>query len=143
MSRCCFLFLCLAGLASAGGDDARARDREAMQGDWACESLTRDGVAVPEDDARSLFRTVKGDGYVVSRFRTKAGAGTFTLDPSKTPREIDIVPEGPKKAVIKGIYKIDKDTLTICHPLPGRARPAAFESKKDSGDTLTVWKRER
>lgn len=127
----------------AFADDAGKADRAAMQGEWACESLTRDGMKFPDDDAQSLFRTVKGDAYTVSRFRTKAGAGTFTLDATKTPREIDIVPDGPAKATIKGIYKIEKGVLTVCHAAIGARRPPAFESKKDSGETLTVWVREK
>ena len=143
MIRACLLCLCLGSLALADKDDQQKKDRDAMQGEWACESLTRDGMRLADDDAQALFRSVKGDAYVVSRFRTKAGSGTFTLDASKSPKEIDLVAGGPKKVVIKGIYKIEKDVLTICHAAPGGKRPTAFESKKDSGDTLTVWKKEK
>jgi uncharacterized protein (TIGR03067 family) len=143
MIRACVLCLCLVSLAFADKDDPSKADRDAMQGDWACDSLTRDGMAFSDDDAQSLFRTVKDDTYAVSRFRTKAGAGTFTLDASKSPKEIDLVPDGPKKVVIKGIYKLDKDVLTICHAAPGAKRPTAFTSKEGSGDTLTVWKKEK
>src|SRR4051794_6973561 len=104
MFRACLLCVCLAPLAFAADDDLAKKDREAMQGDWACDGLTRDGMTFPDDDAQALFRTVKGDSYVVSRFRNKAGSGTFTLDASKSPKEIDIVPDGPKKVVVKGIY---------------------------------------
>jgi uncharacterized protein (TIGR03067 family) len=143
MFRACVLCLCLAALAFAEKDDSNKKDRDAMQGDWACESLTRDGFAFPDDDAQALFRTIKGDTYVVSRFRAKAGSGTFTLDATKSPKEIDLVPDGPKKVVIKAIYKLEKDVLTICHAAPGAKRPTAFASKKDSGDTLTRWKKEK
>jgi uncharacterized protein (TIGR03067 family) len=143
MIRACVLSLGLAALAFADREDVNTKDRDAMQGDWACESLTRDGMALPDDDAQSFFRTVKGDTYTVFRFRGRIGAGTFTLDATKTPREIDLVPEGPKKVVIKGIYKIEKDVLTMCYAAPGGKRPEAFAAKKDSGDTLAVWKKEK
>jgi uncharacterized protein (TIGR03067 family) len=142
MFRACVLCLCLA-LSFADKVDLNTKDRDAMQGDWACESLTRDGTTLPDDDAQALFRTVKGDTYVVSRFRAKAGSGTFTLDAIRSPKEIDFVPDGPKKVVVKGIYKIEKGVLTVCHAAPGGKRPTAFASKKDSGDTLTVWKKEK
>jgi uncharacterized protein (TIGR03067 family) len=143
MTRACVLCLCLAALAFADREDLNKKDRAAMQGDWACESLTRDGMALADDDAQALFRTIKGDTYVVSRFRVKAGSGTFTLDATRSPREIDIVPAGPKKVVIKGIYKLEKDVLTMCYGAPGGKRPTAFAAKKDSGDTLIVWKKEK
>jgi uncharacterized protein (TIGR03067 family) len=143
MFRACVLCLCLGAFALADKEDAGAKDREAMQGDWACESLTRDGMAFPDDDAQALFRTVKGDKYVVSRFRKKIGSGSFTLDAGKSPREIDVVADGPKKIAIKGIYKIEKDVMTICNGSPGGKRPTAFEAKKGSGDTLIVWTREK
>ena len=123
-------------------DDPGKKDRDAMQGDWACESMTRDGMAFPDDDAQALFRTVKGDTYVVSRYRNKAGSGTFTLDASKSPKQIDVVPDGPKKVVIEGIYKVEKDVLTMCIAAPGAKRPTAFSSTEGSGHTLTVWKKE-
>ena len=123
MMRRCVLLLAVTALGLADKDAPGAKDREAMQGEWACESLTRDGTALDPDNAQALFRSVKGDKYVITRFRSKAGSGTFTLDATKTPREIDLVPDGPKKVVIKGIYMLDAEGLTMCYSAAGVERP--------------------
>jgi uncharacterized protein (TIGR03067 family) len=130
----------LVGLLIADGE---AKDKEAMQGDWNCDKMVRDGMALPDDAAQALFRNVKGDAYTVHRFRAKAGSGTFKLDASKTPKQIDMTPDGGKAGTIEGIYKIDGDKLTMCYAAPKGKRPTAFESKEDSGVTLTVWVREK
>jgi uncharacterized protein (TIGR03067 family) len=141
MIRSVFLLLCL---VAAEKDDASKKDMDAMQGDWAAERMVRDGFAFPDDDAQAIFRTVKGDAYTMFRFRKKIGAGTFKLDATKTPKQIDATPTGGAKGmVVRGIYKIEKGVLTICFAMPGKDRPTAFEAKEGSGHTLTVWKKEK
>lgn len=137
--RACVLILVMASAASA---DKAADDLAAMQGEWACDKMTRDGVVFPDDDAQSLFRTVVGKKYEVNKFRTKAGSGTFTIDATKMPREMDIIPDGPKKAVIKGIYRLEKGVLTMCYGTVGGDRPKAFEAKEGTRHTLAVWRKE-
>ena len=136
-------FLSLVLLAAAA-PDANKKDLEAMQGDWAGESLVRDGQALEADDAQALFRTVKGNDYTVHRFRKKAGSGTFKLDATKTPKEIDVVPDGlPKGTLIKGIYKLEDGRLTMCYGGPKQDRPKEFAAKEGTGHTLAVWVREK
>jgi uncharacterized protein (TIGR03067 family) len=123
--------------------DDGAKDKEAMQGDWNCDKMVRDGMAFPDDAAQALFRNVKGDAYTIHRFRTKAGSGTFKLDASKTPKQIDMTPDGGKAGTIEGIYKFDGDKLVMCYAGPKGKRPTAFESKEGSGATLAVWVKEK
>ena len=130
-------------LLAAAPEDDNKKDLKAMQGDWACEELVKDGFRVPDDDARALFRTVKDDTYTVHRFRKKAGSGKFKLDATKSPKHIDIIPDGAKGLVIEGIYKIDGDKLTMCYAAPKGKRPTEFASKEESGVTLAVWLREK
>jgi uncharacterized protein (TIGR03067 family) len=142
------VLLLLAGIAGADApkEDPGAADRKAMQGDWACASLVKDGEAVPADDAQALFRTVKDDHYTVSRFRTEAGKGTFKLDATKNPRTIDFFPEGAAAGSkpLLGIYEwTGKDRYRVCSAPPGQERPKDFTCKKGSNHTLVVWRREK
>jgi uncharacterized protein (TIGR03067 family) len=84
---------------------------------------------------------VKGNNYTVFRFSKAVGKGTFTLDATRTPKTIDLTPAGAKP--ILGIYKLEKETLTICYGEPGKPRPTAFAAKAGSGHTLMVWVREK
>lgn len=144
--------LALSVAAGAGGDeadkkaDANKADLKAMQGDWSGDAFTRDGLPAPAEDAQALFRTVKGDRYTLSRFRKTVGSGKFTLDATKSPKEIDFLPDAPAKGkpvpALKGIYKIEKGRITMCYGPPGGKRPAKFESPEMSGVVLVVWVRE-
>jgi hypothetical protein len=59
--------------------------------------------------------------------------------PPPAPNEsTDTLPDGK---TIKGIYKIDENTLTSSVAQAGKARPTEFASKPGTGRTLRVFKR--
>lgn len=133
----------LVGVGLGAEKEEIEKDLKAMQGDWAADSFVRDGMVFPEDDARSFFRTNKGDRYTMQRFSKKVGSGKVVLDPSKSPREIDFLPDPPFKGKpILGIYKLEKGKLTMCYAPSGSKRPTTFTSEPGSGVTLIVWVRE-
>jgi uncharacterized protein (TIGR03067 family) len=129
--------LCLG--ADAPKDEAK-KDQEKLQGDWVLASGERDGEKFPEDLVKSLKRSVTGDKVSVSRDDQAVTKGTFTLDPSKKPKAIDVKLEGSDQAV-QGIYEIDGDTFKMCYAAPGGERPKEFATKAGSGHSLAVWKR--
>jgi uncharacterized protein (TIGR03067 family) len=74
----------------------------------------------------------------------------FRIDPSKTPKSLDIIRKGTgedaKNSVEKCIYKLDKDTLTVCslvrddgNPDKSKDRPKDFQPP--DGDVIRVFKR--
>jgi uncharacterized protein (TIGR03067 family) len=134
--------------ADQPSDEASKKDLARLQGDWAAVSHVRDGQKLPDDDAQSLFRTVKGNEYTVSRFKQVVGRGTFKVDATKTPKTVDFQPvaaAGQSAAPLKpmlGIYEFDGENWKVCIAPPGRDRPTTFESKPGSGLTATVWERE-
>ncbi len=91
------------------------------------------------------FGTLKamGDSYTF-RLGDVRLALTFAMDPSKSPRTIDLtVTEGPQKGqTLNGIYKLEGDMYTICRNAePWKDRPTQFATRPDSGLMLVVWKR--
>ncbi len=139
----CFLFS--VGLLPAfGGDgDASAKDLEKMQGDWAVISYLVDGVKLEDDNAQSLFRTIKGNQYTVFLFDKPLGGGTFKMDATKKPKTIDSFPDKMGGKSMLGIYEMKGDSLTVCYASPGKHRPTEFTSKKGAEHTLMVWEREK
>ena len=68
---------------------------------------------------------------------------TMKLDPKAKPATIDLTwTENGKEATVPGIYKIDKDTLTICyeHNVLG-VRPKEFKSGDGGKTVLMVYER--
>jgi uncharacterized protein (TIGR03067 family) len=130
-------------LAAGESADPSKKDLERMQGDWAAESMMRDGQKFPDEDAQAYFRTVKGDTYTVFRFSKVSGKGTMKLDATKNPKTIDVTPDGGKIQPMAGIYSLEGDILTLCTGQPGKPRPTKLASEPDSGITLAVWKREK
>src|SRR5438876_9873472 len=100
-------------LAANSTDDAAKKDQEKLQGDWTLVSGERDGQEFPEDLVKSLKRTMKDDTFTVTRDGETVAKGTFTLDPSKKPKAIDIKLEAAANPV-HGIYELDGDTFKLC-----------------------------
>ena len=146
--RCYLAGLLAAGLLIAAGPPTRdptKQDLEKLQGDWAALSMVVDGVRASDDEAQSLFRTVKGNQYTVYLFNKAIGKGTFQLDATKKPRTIDARPAGAPAGSkpLLGIYEFAGGRWKVCFAPPGKERPADFAAKAGSGHTLTVWEREK
>src|SRR5690349_1833001 len=99
------------------GDDPKPDDPKAeaekLRGTWTFSRMERDGRDMT-DQAAGVEVVFRADGFSSPGIET-----TFTLDPSKSPRAMDITyKEGPAAGqTIKAIYKLDGDTLTICRAL--------------------------
>jgi uncharacterized protein (TIGR03067 family) len=145
MSRviCLLLFLGLPSAFAGAENDPSAKDLEAMQGDWAVIEYVVDGIKSEDDNAQSLFRTIKGNHYTVFLFDKPLGSGTIKLDATRMPKTIDSIPDKMPGKPFLGIYEIDGNRVKVCYAPPGKDRPTELASKKGSEHTFMIWERER
>ena len=135
-------FLAIALVAADEPPKDAKKELEKFQGEWTMVSLETRGQKAPEETVKGMKLTVKGAEWVVTRDGTTVADITFQLDPSKDPKAIDLTFKvDGKETALKGIYKLDGDTLTLCRTdSPVAARPTAFKTTVDGG-VLAVWKR--
>ena len=114
-------------------------DKDKIQGSWTVVAMVQRGKNRPEKAIREiqLRLTFAGEKMTfTSAFHEKEDTdNVFKLDPTKTPKEIDLTFEFGKKPS-KGIYELDGDTLRICM---STERPATFSTKGKGDETITLW----
>jgi len=77
-------------IAAASSDDAARKDMEKFHGNWSLTSLERDGKKTPPEELRAVKLTVQANKFVLRRNSVVVSEGTFTLDPTKTPKDSPI-----------------------------------------------------
>src|SRR5262249_2196678 len=120
-----------------------------LRGVWQCVVMQADGRRMEFQPGQTPTVTFEGAKII---FAQKGASGTdlkgpatpVKLDPTKTPKEIDI----GDKWEIKGIYAVDGDTAKLMHvigkngqPVPKLDRPKEFTPKADDGYVCMELKR--
>ena len=115
------------------GEEA-ATDQLAIQGQWI---VTHNEIAmlVATEMHGSRF-AFDGDRFLING---EPAGERFVLGSEKNRKTIDFT-SGP--SVIKGIYKLEGDRLTLCTAPPQTPRPSRFETSVNSRVILTVLKRD-
>jgi uncharacterized protein (TIGR03067 family) len=141
----CALVLTASGGAGTLADDKADLKKEVkkFQGTWTFESSEAGGKKLPADQLKGLILTFVGDKHTVKKGDEVIQAGIQKLDPSSSPKAIDVtLTEGVNKgAVMLGIYEIDGDTLKVCFDAEGKKRPTQFKSAPGSATFVNVHKR--
>ena len=136
-----FLLAC-AAVAQQPGPKKKS-DPELIQGTWEIVGLESGGKAQSD-------KSFKGNTFTFSKGKSAATAVlaerphpkvefTYSLDPTKAPKEINLTTKGNKAF---GIYKLDGDNLTICISLGG-SRPGEFATRVGGDTELFTLKRNR
>lgn len=126
--------------------NAAKRDYERLSGTWQLTRAVVDGDPVPEEQLKKTVLITDGNTF---RFPQASGAGThpagsFTINPSVVPNQVDSVASGGANAgqVTLGIYEIIDDThKRACWGPPGGPRPTEFESLPGSKRILQYWEK--
>ncbi len=115
-----------------------------LEGAWRFVALETEGtpLALPAV-RRQPGLVLRGDRFV-SRGGEFVERGEFHVDPTVTPKTIDItLQDGPGAgSTLLGIYELQGDTYRVCMGLPGRPRPATFATGEGSGTVLEVLRRD-
>src|SRR5689334_3911388 len=118
VTLCCTLGLIGSSETAMRADDKAdvAKEFKKFHCVWTFASVEAGGKKAPAEEFKGLTLTFAGDKYTVKKGDEVIQGGTQKLDPSKSPKTIDVrVTGGLKKgAVMLGIYEIDGDTLKVC-----------------------------
>jgi uncharacterized protein (TIGR03067 family) len=136
--------ICAAFCLTPTPEDAAKKDLASMEGEWNLVAMEVDGKPVPAEKLVSAKLTIRGDKYTLVS-RNKQHEVELKLDPSKSPKEIDMTfLDGPNKdRVGKGIYEINGDKLKICRSLdPQDERPKDFKTEGKVNYFVMVWERQ-
>jgi uncharacterized protein (TIGR03067 family) len=111
-----------------------------FQGTWKTEQVIGDGKK--QDEAFQL--SVSGDRVTLTDVERGGEKAKYTLkvDPTKSPKWIDLTTNQDGLESIVGIYEVDGDTWRICSGEKGTLkRPKAFSAEAGTEQTLIVLKR--
>lgn len=138
------LLLVVSGLA--GGDAAKVDKAELkkLQGVWALVAHEHGGKKSSNKEIANISLEV-ADGKFTTRdgVDVKEDASVELLEGKGKPAtvELKIASGADIDKVVKGIWKLDGDTLTLCVAEPGQARPKEFQGAEGTGHTLLVFKK--
>lgn len=129
----CVLF----ALVPAALADEKA-DKEAfksIEGKYKIIGLEKEKQKITEDDLKKvpkpeILNVEIKDGMIIANFSGKPDEATLKIDASKSPMWVDITSKKEKPEVDYGIFKIEKDVLTICTAEKGKEadRPKEFKA---------------
>jgi uncharacterized protein (TIGR03067 family) len=132
------LVLAIAVGAPAAKDPPK-KDDVTLVGEWSVENAIESGKQ--DNPPPGTTWTFTADGKSILKVGGMAlGDSTYTADSKKTPSTVD-VEAGPLGKKLVGIYKAEKDTLTLCIAEGDKERPKEFESPAGSKIVLITLKR--
>lgn len=130
----------LIGADDAKKEDLAKKDRESLQGSWHAVALENNGEKRPEEEIKKVHFTIKGDQWTIHHPDGSTNQGSFRLNPTKKPKEIDVVSD--KGETYLGLYQMEGDELKFCFSEPGQDRPKSFTTKPPPW-RLNVYQRDK
>jgi uncharacterized protein (TIGR03067 family) len=122
------------GCSGRTNADPSEKDRAALQGEWEVVRAESNGEPPPPGMLNRATFKFSGD-----KMTLLGKEGTFHLDASKNPRQIDFI-RGNNKQI--GIYELDGDDFKLCVGPPDDP-PKDFTTKPRTDHSLFVLKRKK
>src|SRR5438128_2133458 len=99
------LALCIT--ATAADDKAVAADLKAMIGKWDVDKAELSGKDISDELKGVIKLEIRDGGKYTASHGEEKDEGSFTVDPAKKPKEMDVKPTGgPHKGkIVKAIYR--------------------------------------
>jgi uncharacterized protein (TIGR03067 family) len=128
-------------VAAPAKEEPKKAETPSIVGEWTCIKFVGDGLERTElDELKQIGFEFTADGKYRGRFGDEKFAGTYTTDPAKEPAEIDLKREGKDMKGL-GLYKIEKETLTLCFAEGKRGRPEKLASPAGTRIMLMTFTR--
>ncbi len=131
-------------LLGADEQDLAKKELKELEGTWTMSALEVEGTKVAEERLQGSQLVIKEGKYIVIT-RGTTHETLITLDPTKKPKQIDMVfSEGENKDKLqRGIYELDGDTFKLCRSRdPDFDRPKDFTTAPGTGLFCVTWKRQ-
>jgi len=122
--------------------DAR-EELKKFQGTWKLKAANFMAEEKSPEERMTAQLVVTGDRFVLT-LGAETYRGTFTVDPTRRPKTIEVAfTEGEylKGKTVLGIYETDGDTRKSCFAAPEQERPADFAAGPNR--FVWTWQRDR
>jgi uncharacterized protein (TIGR03067 family) len=129
-------------LSNEAGD--AANELKKLEGIWEISGGEANGAAMPSEEVAGATVTIAGNRYSVVK-NDFNDHGTFSIDASRTPKQMDVRPETGTGAGQKllAIYEVGPEGMRVCYATDGGERPKAFTTDVDSGRVIFTYKRKK
>jgi uncharacterized protein (TIGR03067 family) len=109
-----------------------------LEGTWLLVSVEKGGKK--QDKSGDNFTVAFSGGKLHLKKKDETKDGTYTIDPSKKPKHIDMSVDGEN---VLGIYEVKDGTLRICGAGQGEPRPTEFKAPEGARVMILTFSREK